>query len=703
MIPVNSIASGDGGRNIASETPVPMRSWAKNNMSGIAGVLVSQNRFDKNAVVSDMLGAISHRGPDAMRSWSGSSLCLGHCMLFTTPESIFEKLPLVVDEGRLVITADARIDNRQVIASSLGMSECKGSVITDSELILKSYEKWGDDCVRYLVGDFAFAIWDDQRNRLFCARDHFGVKPFFYYQSDGTFAFGSEIKSVLSVPGVPQRLNELKVADHLIMNNQDLTQTFYKGILRLPPSHTLTVTDTGSHLGKYWSLDPEAEIAFKSEEEYSEAFQQIFFEAVRCRMRSAFPVGFELSGGLDSSSVVCAARDLRKTDSAGPLLTFSAVFDKNPACDEREYIAHVLDGGGLTSSFAQIDHSSPLTDLNCIMRHGDGPLFIHNFFISRELLRSAKGKGVRIMMGGEDGDSVVSHGIGYLHELASQSNWETFACEIDALSKRLGVEPEPYVNAYALPHLTSMTKSGRWAELARASEVFSNYFRISRAYTYFRYGAIPFVPGQFRRIWRTVGGLVNRNPGEPGHITNPRFAKRVGLDVRTKGLNQQRSGIARTERIDHYRNLSSGTHTAVLEASDSACAAVGIEPRYPFFDKRLVEYCLALPPGQKLRNGWDRSVMRRAMEGVLPPQVQWRRDKSDLSPNFYRSLLESGRELMDDIILKDPGPLVEYVDIPKLRMSYERFLSNQSPIDGAYVVWPAFTLGIWLRKTGLQP
>jgi asparagine synthase (glutamine-hydrolysing) len=91
------------------------------------------------------------------------------------------------------------------------------------------------------------------------------------------------------------------------------------------------------------------------------------------------------------------------------------------------------------------------------------------------------------------------------------------------------------------------------------------------------------------------------------------------------------------------------------------------------------------------------------MEGVLPPQVQWRRDKSDLSPNFYRSLLESGRELMDDIILKDPGPLVEYVDIPKLRMSYERFLSNQSPIDGAYVVWPAFTLGIWLRKTGLQP
>src|SRR5262249_21169187 len=180
-------------------------------MSGIFGI-----HFLNGAPVSDpqlkrMSGLLAHRGPDGEGRWCDHSVGLGHRMLCTTPEAITEQVPLVDRAGSLVITADARLDNRVELISALGVSANS----SDGELILAAYRKWGEACPEHLLGDFAFAIWDARDQSLFCARDHFGVRPFYYYLSQSIFVFATEIKALFSMPEVQRKLNEVRLGDHL--------------------------------------------------------------------------------------------------------------------------------------------------------------------------------------------------------------------------------------------------------------------------------------------------------------------------------------------------------------------------------------------------------------------------------------------------------------------------------------------------------
>ena len=209
-----------------------------------------------------------------------------------------------------VITGDLRLDNRRELISSLDFDIKDQDQITDSELALAAYQRWGRSCTAQLLGDFAFAIWDRRSQRLFCARDHYGVKQLYYYCSDRVFVFATEIKALLCLPTVPRRLNETKVADYLLSLCADREITFYQGIYRLPAAHYLLVSPEQQQLQQYWHFDPAKNITLSSDQEYAEAFKELFTEAVNCRLRSAFPVGTLLSGGLDSSSITCVARNL---------------------------------------------------------------------------------------------------------------------------------------------------------------------------------------------------------------------------------------------------------------------------------------------------------------------------------------------------------------------------------------------------------
>ena len=166
-------------------------------MSGIIGIHYLDGRPVDRENLTKMVDILAHRGPDGADIWVDGCVGLGHRMLWTTPESLIEKLPLENQRGDLVITADARIDNRDELIAALQINNRPSDKVVDSELILAAYEKWGEDCPEHLLGDFAFAIWDERRELLFCARDHFGVKPFYYYFANNTFAFGSEIKALL--------------------------------------------------------------------------------------------------------------------------------------------------------------------------------------------------------------------------------------------------------------------------------------------------------------------------------------------------------------------------------------------------------------------------------------------------------------------------------------------------------------------------
>ncbi|MEM6753927.1 MAG: lasso peptide isopeptide bond-forming cyclase, partial [Cyanobacteria bacterium P01_C01_bin.38] len=276
-------------------------------MSGIVGIRYLDKRPVDSESISKMIDVLAHRGPDGADIWVDGCVGLGHLMLQTTPESLIEKLPYCNQSGDLAITADARIDNRDELIAALQINNRPADKIVDSELILAAYEKWGEDCPNHLLGDFAFAIWDKRKQILFCARDHMGVKPFYYYYYDNTFVFGSEIKALLCLEEVPRRLNEVRIADYLNLMLEDKVITSYRGILRLPPAHIMVVSLQGINSKCYWWLDRNREIKLDSDAAYAEEFRKIFTEAVRCRLRSAFPIVSQLSGGLDSSSVTCVA------------------------------------------------------------------------------------------------------------------------------------------------------------------------------------------------------------------------------------------------------------------------------------------------------------------------------------------------------------------------------------------------------------
>ena len=619
-------------------------------MSGIAALLRLDGAPATPADVERMVATLAHRGPDGAGVWCTGPAGVGHRLLHTTPESLHERQPLASAAACLVLTADARIDNRAELIRALDLAE-PATAITDAALILAAYERWGERCPERLLGDFAFAVWDARRQALFCARDHFGVKPIYYHHAPGRlFALASEIKGLLALAEVPRGLNETRVADYLVPLLEDKAITFYASVVRLPPAHRMTVSRDGVRLEQYWALDPGREIRMKSDAEYAAAFREIFTDAVRCRLRSALPVGAILSGGLDSSSIVCVARRLLREHHLAPLHTFSAIFPDVPQCDEQRYIAALVSEGDVEPHYVRGDLLSPLVDIDRVLAHEDEPFYAPNLFLHWELYRAAQAAGVRVVCDGVDGDTTVSHGLLRLAELAASGRLPTLAAEAFALSRRLQQSP--------------------WRLLWR------NALR-------------PFLPQRVRATWRLLRG---RSP-----LINRAFADRTGLAQRLRALDPERAPPPRTARQEHWRRLTSGLVPFALEIADKAAAAFAIEPRYPFFDRRLAEYCLALPSDQKLRSGFTRLVLRHALNGILTDAVRRRGDKSNLAPNFRRALLHFGRATLEDVIVGDGSVIAPWVDLTALRQVYARYAAGGAD-DAALPVWTGATLALWLRK-----
>ncbi len=231
-------------------------------------------------------------------------------MLRTTRESFLERMPAGLD-GKLWITADARIDCREELKRELEKADSnRRPPATDSELILQAYAVWGEECVRHLRGDFAFAIWDARRKTLFCARDHFGVKPFYYAEIGNIFLFSNVLNCVRSHPGISDSLNDAAIGDFLLFGlNCDLSTTTFRDIRRLPPAHCLSVSAEGVRILRYWSAPTSGAIRYRHADEYVEHFQNLIQSAVADRLR-VDRAGILLSGGLDSGAIAATAREI---------------------------------------------------------------------------------------------------------------------------------------------------------------------------------------------------------------------------------------------------------------------------------------------------------------------------------------------------------------------------------------------------------
>lgn len=621
-------------------------------MSGIFGFWNLDGRPADSTLLAAMAATLAHRGPDG---WSGRTLgpvAIGHRMLRVTPESRRESQPIVSSDGARILTADLRLDNRDELYRKLRLSPGERD-ISDADLLFRATEAYGAATPMHLLGACAWARWDEARRELVCARDHFGEKPLYYYFApQRLFAFASEIKALWAVPGVPDDLDELEVARHLMVPvADDAGATYFAGIRRLLTGHTLTVTPTGMEERPYWSLDPTRSLALSSDDEYVEAVREVFIEAVRCRLRASTPIASMLSGGMDSSSITCvAARLLAGARCAFPLRTLSALYPDVPESDERRHIDTVLEmlePFGVESSAFDADRTNPLADIDDINWSGDGANKAGNLYLNHTLYRMAAAHGARVVLDGFDGDSTLSHGQGRLREMAGARQWRPLWNELSAKARLLGMSRRValsyMVRAYAIPE--AMRRPVRRARKART---------------------------------RWAGGLA------------PEFARAVAHRI------AEPESPGTTDR-EYHRFLM--TRPALLQGVDwleAIGAGAGVEVRLPYFDVRLVELCVALPSAMKLRNGLSRFVMREAMAGILPDEIRWRRDKSFIEPGFHHALRTQSGEQIPMALAAAGDRMARYVDPVLSAELHERFLAGTASPDDRGRSWRMSTLALWL-------
>ena len=254
-------------------------------MSGFVALYNLDGRPAREEDLLAMTGALAHRGRDGREIWLDAGLGLGMVFNRTTAEARFDRLIPPPLAGRVTIAADARIDNRAELAAALGV---RVDDHADSALIALAYEKWGEGCLDHLTGDFAFVLWDARAGRLFAARDHIGVKPFYYHASGSRFIAASSIAALFAgAPWLARDVDEERVAQYLVGSFDDVERTFHRDVRRLPPSESITVAGGILTRRRYASLDVGETIQLGSDEAYAEAFRERFTEAVRCRMRSS--------------------------------------------------------------------------------------------------------------------------------------------------------------------------------------------------------------------------------------------------------------------------------------------------------------------------------------------------------------------------------------------------------------------------------
>ena len=609
-------------------------------------------------------GSLAHRGEGEPRAWVSAAAGLGCCHLPATPEAVGETVPYIHAASGVVVTADVRLDNREELIAVLGLSPGSGGMLADSALLAEAYLKWGEGCPGHLLGDFAFAVWDARNSCLFAASDHFGVRPLYYVADHRWFAFATEPRALLRLPGVSQEIDYVTVAGHLAEVFDDSNETAYKAVRRLRGADKVIVTRGVVQAGRYYQLDPERTVALRSDAEYAEAFREILFRAVHRRLRSCGPVGCMLSGGLDSSAVTCVAAEIARTQPAPRLEAFSLIYPDRPECDESHYIQAALRRSGLPWHPVPVDDRRSLDDVRRLAERLQEPNVPFGAFANGTICEQAAAAGMRVVLDGHGGDEIVSLGYQRLRELFDDRKVFQMSYEYLCLARS-----SPDMNGWRglLRVLTNMGVAGRVK----------------------------------RRLLLTAAHWRGADPTPAGGVTWPFLDRQLVLE----GKLAEREAASRVLDVDsrfrkrwHHRHV---TQVAALGSFDRLARLAGtgvIELRYPMWDKDLVEFCLALPSRQKLRRGYTRIIMRTALAGVVPRKITHRREKTDFLPHATACLKNLEESACKSLIASDNTREIKTLSHEWLSATLNRFFKGQtvSSFD-QQAIWRSLAFASWLQ------
>ncbi len=570
-------------------------------MSAISGLYhLDGQRADPTALRA-MMGVLDLFGLDGAQCLHTGPVVFSHHQRWVTPESKHECLPWRDTVRGLMLTATVRLDNRETLCDRLGLDRSEAAALPDSHLILHAYDKWGTACPDHLLGDFAFAIWDARQQQLFCARDCFGVMPFFYHHRVSQFRFASTLEAICAASDVPHEIDYEHMAAYFrTSGNAPYTEhTWYAGVRRLLPAHAMTVRATGMCTWAYWKPEDVSALPPASDAAYIEQLANLFQQAVACRTRSAYPVGAHLSGGLDSSGVATvASRQARQHGLACAAFSWSPPPEGQPEDDERVLVEAVREAEGMACHYAP----GTLYDMAATRLR---PLHLpeRRFFPESQVRRLAQTQGIRVMLSGWGGDELAAfNGRGYLADLWRRGHWLTLWRESAAYAQQRGVSTAQILRGKGvLPNIPD-----RLLPLAVRSTLPPSFQRQSTL-------AAPALLHA-----DVVARLVAADPGPPSQL--PR----------------ERPGVQRNQLM----LLARGHLPTRVEWWATEAPEHGIVYRYPMLDRRLVEFSLGLPPQLYFRGGWSRYILRRALEGIVPSRVQWNWDKSEAMRHAHMKTLE---------------------------------------------------------------
>ncbi|MDJ1158993.1 asparagine synthase (glutamine-hydrolyzing) [Chelatococcus sp. SYSU_G07232] len=607
-------------------------------MCGIAGIIRKDGAPVEAGVIAAMTDAVAHRGPDGAGILVEGPIGLGHRRLSIIDLSDGGKQPMSYSDSGLTITYNGEIYNYLELRRELEAEGFRFVSDSDTEVILAAYAAWGRSCVLRFNGMWAFALLDRRRNLLFCSRDRFGVKPFYYADLPGRFVFGSEIRQILPFLG-SVRANRRVLEAFIVTDGTDLDEaTFFADVTKLPGGHSL-VYDLAAHrftVERYYEIRPREDIARLGQGEAAEAFGALLDDAVRLRLRSDVKVGTCLSGGLDSSSVATLAAEAYRANGGGRFAAITAVSEQE-SNSEAEFAEAVVKASDLGWHPVRPTYEDFVATLDAVVRAQEEPYGGPSITMQYFVMKTARENGITVLLDGQGGDETL---LGY----------------------------EKY---YAAHIAEVFRKHGLAATLRALRRTGANNAKMSATNTakYLVGGMV--APARYA-FYRWRHSYLAEAPAMPPHLAA--FARACHDPFRLQEL-----------------EIRSTNLPVLLRYEDKNSMAHGIEARLPFLDYRLLETSLSLPGEYKIHDGWTKWILRKHMDGRMPDAIVWRKNKFGFeAPEDV--WLKRHHGVMEQAVLASPI-IGEIADRGRLAQHY-RTLDKRSR-------WRLYSVALWEKAFGV--
>lgn len=602
-------------------------------MSGIAGKIEFNglNDFNKAKIAESIT---KNRHSDNLRDLKGHKFHFIYSAFYTTELSIYDELPYRDTDENLVLVCDARIDNRNELISDLGLTSRK--IYPDSILILESYKKWGKECVDHLIGAFVFLIFNEVDNSFFVARDHFGQKQLYYFHNKNQFMFSNDIETLLNLVSEERKVNEDKVIRNILYGSDKHDETFYRDIKKINAATYLLFNSKNRSLSKknYYILKPKKQK--ESIDIIKEDFRDLLLHVLDSMNRTPNnKIGTTLSGGLDSSSIACSIASKNKKRN---IYSYTAVFNSLSGedflkTDEQKYVDKAREMYDFIYSDINIEEKDFLDFFNDETDKHCRPVSTINGYIHNKIIKKCNEDKVRVLFDGFDGDAVISHGYEHLISLGRKFRFlELF-------------------NEYS-QHCIKRDSKFRFLDMFKVFILRPNIPVFIETFLLNLFGKKTYK----QRRWARLNKKFYSRKRE--------YKKFVDKDIKFKRPNET-----------HAYSLQLSIWEESFEFIDSLGAYNGVEIRLPFFDKRIVEYCISVPSEHKFNNGISRFFFRESMKDILPKEIYSRYDKANLSPIVINSIVSNLDRYIDGLT-SDTSFVAKFIDKDYLRINLKNEIKN---------------------------